>query len=132
MATRLDYPFQVRPLTDEEGGGYLIEFPDLPGCLSDGETIEAAIANGADALRSWIETARELGDPVPPPRPSDNAYSGRWNMRVPRSLHRRLAERAKAEGVSLNTLAVTLLADAVTLLAEGLGRRGRDDDQRAA
>jgi hypothetical protein len=43
-----------------------------------------------------------------------------------------LAERAKAEGVSLNTLAVTLLADAVTLLAEGLGRRGRDDDQRAA
>jgi predicted RNase H-like HicB family nuclease len=74
MATKLDYPFQVRPLTDEEGGGYLIEFPDLPGCLSDGETIEAAIANGADALRSWIETARELGDPVPPPRPSDNAY----------------------------------------------------------
>jgi len=53
MATRLDYPFQVRPLTEEEGGGYLIEFPDLPGCLSDGATIEEAIANGADALRSW-------------------------------------------------------------------------------
>jgi antitoxin HicB len=46
-------------------------------------------------------------------------------MRVPKSLHRRLAERAKAEGVSLNTLAITLLA-------EGLGRRGRDSDQRAA
>jgi antitoxin HicB len=86
MATRLDDPFQVRPLTDEAGGGYLIEFPDLPGCLSDGETIEAAIANGADALRSWIETAREFGDAVPPPsRPSDDAYSGRWNMRVPQS-----------------------------------------------
>ncbi|MGH6900811.1 MAG: toxin-antitoxin system HicB family antitoxin [Geminicoccaceae bacterium] len=126
MATRLDYPFQVRPLADEEGGGYLIEFPDLPGCLSDGATIEAALASGADALRSWIATAWEFGDPVPPPScPSDDAYSGRWNMRVPRSLHRRLAERAKAEGVSLNTLAVTLLA-------EGLGARGRDDDQRAA
>ena len=67
MTTRLDYPFQVRPLADVEGGGYLIEFPDLPGCLSDGETIEEAIASGADALRSWIETARECGDPVPPP-----------------------------------------------------------------
>jgi len=66
MATRFDYPFQVRPLT-EEGGGYLIEFPDLPGCLSDGETIEEAIANGADALRSWIGTARAAGDPIPPP-----------------------------------------------------------------
>jgi antitoxin HicB len=126
MATRLDYPFQVRPLPEEEGGGYLIEFTDLPGCLSDGETIEEAVTNGADAVRSWVETAREFGDPVPPPsRPSDDAYSGRWNMRVPKSLHRRLAERAKAEGVSLNTLAITLLA-------EGLGRRGRDSDQRAA
>jgi antitoxin HicB len=112
MATRLDYPFQVRPLTDEEGGGYLIEFRDLPGCLSDGETIEDAIRNGPDAVRSWIETAREFGDPVPPPsRASDEAYSGHWNMRVPKSLPRRLAERAKAAGVSLNTLAVTLLAE---------------------
>lgn len=67
MATGLDYPFTVRPLTAEEGGGYLIEFPDLPSCLSDGATIEEAIANGADALRSWIETARELDDPIPPP-----------------------------------------------------------------
>jgi antitoxin HicB len=126
MTTGLDYPFQVRPLPEEDGGGYLIEFPDLPGCLSDGATIEEAIANGADALWSWIATAREFGDPVPPPsQSSDEAYSGRWNMRAPKSLHRRLAERAKAEGVSLNTLAVTLLA-------EGLGRRGRDDGQRAA
>jgi antitoxin HicB len=124
MTTSLDYPFQIRPLPEEDGGGYLIEFPDLPGCLSDGATIEEAIANGADALRSWIATAREFGDPVPlPSQPSDEAYSGRWNMRVPKSLHRRLAERAKAEGVSLNTLAVTLLA-------EGLGRRA--DEQRAA
>jgi len=126
MANNLDYPFQVRPLTEEEGGGYLIEFPDLPGCLSDGATIEEAIANGADALQSWIATAREFGDPIPPPsRPSDDAYSGRWNMRVPKSLHRRLAERAKAEGVSLNTLAITLLA-------EGLGRGTRDNGQRTA
>jgi antitoxin HicB len=105
MATRVEYPFQVRPLTPEEGGGYLIEFPDLPGCMSDGETIEEAIANGEDALRSWLATATEFGDAIAPPsRPSDEAYSGRWNMRVPKSLHRRLAERAKAERVSLTRL----------------------------
>jgi antitoxin HicB len=126
MVTELNYPFRVRPLGDGEGGGYLVEFPDLPGCISDGATVEEAIANGADALRSWIATAEEFGDPVPAPsRPEDEPYSGRWNLRVPKSLHRRLAERAKAEGVSLNTLTVSLLA-------ESLGRRGRDDDRRAA
>jgi antitoxin HicB len=47
-----EYRFTVRPLTGDEGGGHLIEFPDLPGCMSDGETIEEAIANGEDAKRS--------------------------------------------------------------------------------
>jgi antitoxin HicB len=125
MATELDYPFRIRRLVDDEGRGYLIEFPDLPGCISDGATIDEAIAHGADALASWIATAKEFGDTVPPPSlPLDEAYSGRWNLRVPKSLHRRLAERAKAEGVSLNTLTVTLLA-------EGLGRRARDEQEAA-
>ena len=112
MATKLEYPFVVRPLEDDEGGGYLLEFPDLPGCMADGDSPEEAIREGKDALHSWLETHRELGRIVPsPPR-----YSGNWRMRTPKSLHRRLAERAKAEGVSLNTLAVSLLA-------EGLGAR---------
>ena len=46
----------------EEGGGYLIEFPDLPGCMSDGETIEETIENGKDAVACWIETAKRYGD----------------------------------------------------------------------
>lgn len=127
MEPRLEeYPFTVRPLIKEEGGGYLCEFPDVPHCMGDGETVEEAIRDGRDALWSCLETLRELGRPIPPPsRPKDEeAYSGRWNMRVPRSLHRRLAERARVEGVSLNTLAVTLLA-------EGLARRERDDERRA-
>ncbi|MEX0814402.1 MAG: type II toxin-antitoxin system HicB family antitoxin [Dongiaceae bacterium] len=114
-AKRIDYPFVVRPLSAEEGGGYLVEYPDLPGCMSDGETIDEAIRNGADAMREWIAAMKEAGRPVPPPSRPER-YSGKWPMRVPRSLHRRLAERAKAEGVSLNTLAVTLMA-------EGIGER---------
>jgi hypothetical protein len=61
--------------------------------------MEAAIASGADALRSWIRTAKEVCDPVPPPSvPSADAYGGRWSMRVPRSLHRRLTPAGGASG----------------------------------
>ena len=113
----LEYPFTVRPLAEADGGGWLVEFPDLPGCLADGATPEEALHEAADAVRSWIETARRHGDAIPAPSGSYlAAWSGKWVVRTPKSMHRRLSERAKAEGVSLNTLAVTLMA-------EGLGRR---------
>ncbi len=54
-----DYPFTIRPLSKEEGSGYLIEFPDLPGCMSDGETIEEALKNGYDSVFSWINAFRD-------------------------------------------------------------------------
>lgn len=62
-----EYPFTVRPLTADEGSGYLIEFPNLPGCMSAGETIDEAIRNGEDAKRDWIAAMKEAGRPVPPP-----------------------------------------------------------------
>jgi len=110
------FAFTVRPLSKDEGGGFLCEFPDVPGVLGDGETVEAAIADGRKALRAAVAALKELGHPVPKPAMA----SGQWRMRAPRSLHQRLSSRAKREGVSLNTLAVTLIA-------EGLGRReGKD------
>ncbi len=109
------YPFQVRPLTVDEGGGYLMEFPDVPGCMSDGETPEEAIVHGRDALKSALLTMTEFGDPIPLPG-SFTRSSGQWRQRVPKSLHARLAARAGREGVSLNLLVTTLIA-------EGLGRR---------
>lgn len=122
--TDLDYPFTVRPLADDEGGGWLVEFPDLPGCMADGPTPELAVQEAADAVRSWIETAKAHGDPVPPPSSAGHAsYSGRWVIRTPRSLHRRLAERARQEGVSLNMLAVAMLA-------QGMGERANDGPER--
>jgi len=118
----IEYRFTVRPLSEEEGGGWLVEYPDLPGCMSDGETIDEAIANAEDAKRCWIAAMKEAGRLIPPPsaEPAEG-YSGKWQLRAPKSLHRRLAERAKREGVSLNTLAVTLLA-------EGLGERSAHGD----
>ena len=67
MVKRLDYPFEIRPLTVEEGGGFLISYPDFSDCLSDGETVEEALANGKDALKATMATlkARDLPVPVP-------------------------------------------------------------------
>jgi antitoxin HicB len=62
------YPFTIRPLSEEEGGGYLIEFPGVPGCISDGETPEEAIRNGRDALKACLATMREFGASLPPRR----------------------------------------------------------------
>lgn len=109
----LNYPFEIRPLPEEEGGGFLISFPDLPGCISDGSTPEEAIKNGYDALQSWLETAKEFGDPIPAPGESS---SGKFIARIPKSLHTRLAARARQEGVSMNALVISYLA-------EGLGRQ---------
>ena len=66
----LGYPPKISILPTEEGVGYLIEFPDLPGCISDGDTIDDAIANGKDAILCWIETAKQYGDVIPQPQPS--------------------------------------------------------------
>jgi len=65
--TKLDYPVLIEPLTPEDGGGFLATVPDLPGCMSDGETPEEALLNVRDAIAEWIEEARALGWPIPPP-----------------------------------------------------------------
>ena len=112
--TTPEYPFEayahiVSPLAAEEGGGYLITFPDLPGCMSDGETEAEAIVNGRDAFLAWVSARYDAKKPVP-------SVSGRFVTRLPKSIHAKLAERAKTEGVSLNTLVLALIA-------EGLGRK---------
>jgi predicted RNase H-like HicB family nuclease len=65
--TRLEYAVVVAPLSREDGGGFSATVPDLPGCMSDGETPEEALANVRDAISAWIEAAEELGHPVPRP-----------------------------------------------------------------
>jgi antitoxin HicB len=69
----LEYPFEITPLLKAEGGGYVIRFPDLPGCISDGETPEEALENGADALEGWLETRRKLGLTIPMPGSNESA-----------------------------------------------------------
>lgn len=63
----LNYEIKLRKLLEEEGGGWLAEIPLLPGCMSDGNTVEEAIVNLNNAKKSWIETSMELGRKIPEP-----------------------------------------------------------------
>lgn len=103
------YAFDVAPLATEDGGGFLITWPDLPGCMSDGDTVDEAIENGRDAFQAWMLACTEDGREIP--APESGGTSGRFVQRVPKSLHARLAARAKVEGVSMNTLVATMLAE---------------------
>jgi len=95
----LDYPFTVRPDTDD--GGYIVEFPDLRYCVGTGDTREEAIKDAIAAKNEWINAAFENGIPIPEPS-SKEEYSGRVTLRIPKSLHRKVIEAAKKEGVSAN------------------------------
>jgi len=108
----LRYPITLEP--DEEGG-YFASIADIPGCITEGETIDAALENLEVARTLWIETAYSFDDVIPLPA-SNNKYSGKFLLRVPPYLHQKLANSAQREGVSLNQYLVSLLSgrDAVS------------------
>jgi antitoxin HicB len=108
-----DYPLLVRPLSDDDGGGYLATVPDLPWVMGDGESPEEAVRDVRKAMAAVFAVMRAEGETIPLPSPIDDRYSGKWVQRVPKSLHRALAERARIEGVSLNTLVTTILSGGI-------------------
>ena len=101
-----DYPINIAPVPADEGGGYMISFPDLPGCIADGQTLDEAITKARDAFKAWVMAEQEDQGQVPIPK----TYGGQFVQRIPKSLHQQLAKRAEIEGVSLNQLATTFLA----------------------
>jgi len=104
-----DYAINVSPVPLDEGGGYMVSMPDLPGCIADGQTIEEAVTEARDAFSAWVMAELEDKGSLPVPK----TYSGQFVQRIPKSLHRQLAKRAETEGVSLNQLTTTLLAQGV-------------------
>jgi antitoxin HicB len=114
METTVEYypglPYTIEMISEPEGG-WFVTVKELPGCMSQGETPDEAIEMIREAMRGWIEVALEDGDPIPEPRDLDD-YSGKFVVRVPKSLHRDLVERAADEGVSLNQFVNVALARA--------------------
>ena len=112
MASMSEYPFEVRPLSATEGGGFLIRYTDFKDCVSDGDTLEETLANGRAALADTVAALVSMGLPVPAANQGGVA-SGKFLARVPKTLHAQLVLRARSEGVSLNTLVLTFLAQSV-------------------
>jgi antitoxin HicB len=97
----------------EEDGGYIAIAPDLPGCSAFGVSEVEALSELSRAMMAWIEAMKAAGNAIPSPSvPVDAEFSGRLLLRLPKSLHGRLAQRAALEGVSLNQFIVTLLSGA--------------------
>ena len=101
--------YKMEIIEDQDEGGFVISYPDLPGCITCGETIESAMQNAKDAKREWIRAALEEGIEIYEPDSLEN-YSGQFKLRIPRSLHRSLAEHSQREGISMNQYCVYLLS----------------------
>ncbi len=105
----LSLPYRLEVIPDTEEGGYTACYPELPGCVTCGETAEKAVHGALDAKRAWLEAALEDGAEIAEPS-SEEAYSGQFKLRMPKSLHKALAEHSKREGISMNQYCVYLLA----------------------
>ncbi|MCL2633786.1 MAG: type II toxin-antitoxin system HicB family antitoxin [Oscillospiraceae bacterium] len=106
---KLKYPFV---LEQDEDGSYFIEYPDLPGCMTCGATIEEVLKLGDDAKKSWIVSALRDGDFVPEPKIAVD-YPDNFKLRLPKTLYRQLSANASAEGVSMNQYCLYLLSGGV-------------------
>lgn len=108
----LPYTIEVVHDNDEENPGWAARVVELPGCITQGDTFEELGEMVKDAIRGWIEVALKDGINIPEPR-SQEEYSGKFVIRIPKSLHCELAETAARENVSLNAFVSTVLGKAV-------------------
>lgn len=106
----LPYNYIIKPVNDESGFYFYSHVLEFDGCQSTGETFEEAYKNLRDAMKGWIETKLENGFPIPLPIGYQN-YSGKFIVRIPKSLHYRLSIEAEKEGVSLNQYALYKLSN---------------------
>ena len=106
------YPLEI--FWSEEDKGFIAEARDLPGCSAWGATEANAAREAQRAIAAWLEAARSAGREIPKPSVTEplDRYSGKFIVRVPRTVHARLARKAKQEGVSLNQLVSSVLSQA--------------------
>lgn len=105
----MELPYRMEVIPDKEEGGYAVTFPELPGCMTCGATLESAVSNAEDAKKEWLLAALEEGQEIPVPD-GLNGYSGQFKLRIPKSLHRQLSEQSKREGISMNQYCLYLLS----------------------
>lgn len=104
-------PYRLEIIPDPVEGGFGARFPELPGCITCADTIEALYQNAMDAKRAWLQAALEDGFKIAEPEaePDASDFSGQFKLRMPKSLHRSLSLHAKQEGISMNQYCLYLL-----------------------
>lgn len=106
----IDLPYTIVIIPDEDN--FFIKIKELKGCISQGNTIEEAYELIKDAMISWLEVAIEEGDEIPLPESMrELKYSGKLSLRMPKSLHKKIATSAKIEGVSINSYVISCLSE---------------------
>ena len=103
----MDLPYKIEIVPDTEEGGFVISYPELPGCISQGDTLDEALVNIEDAKENWLMVALEE---FPKKIPEPKLYSGQFRLRIPKILHKQLAEEAEQNGVSMNQYCTMILA----------------------
>ena len=106
---KLPYNYIVQPIEDESGSYFYARVLELDGCQSTGETFEKAYESLQDAMEGWIKAKIDGGFEVPLPVGYEN-FSGKFVVRIPKSLHYKLSIEAEQEGVSLNQYALYKLS----------------------
>ena len=105
----LPYNYIIQPINDESGNYYYAKILELDGCQSTGETFEEAYKNIREAMQGWIEAKLEGGFDIPLPIGYEN-FSGKFVVRIPKTLHYKLTVEAREEGISLNQYAIYKLS----------------------
>lgn len=125
-----NYKFNVYPLSEEDGGGFYAEVPELPGCIASAETLEETMILLKEAIESWVDVSKEKGKKIPDVTyydVNDSLPSGRFGVRISRTSHKKLLEIAKEENISLNALVSKYLEQMLAvrtidaIIAEKLG-----------
>lgn len=118
----------ARILMPNETDELSAEILEFPGCYAIGDSPDEALANLEDVAKAWIEIELERGHEIPPPS-ANHGFSGRFALRLPRSLHRLATRMAKRDGTSLNQFLVSAIAARVG--AEDLYNRIADKISRS-
>lgn len=106
---KLPYTRLVQEITDESGHYFYGRILELDGCQSTSDTLDGLYKSLNEAMEGYLEVKLENNLPIPIPELSNN-YSGKFVVRLPKSLHQKLAIEAAKEGISLNQLALYKLA----------------------
>ena len=104
--------YEIKIIPDSESGYFAVRFPDFPGVITGGYSLKEALKNGQEALELTIDTMKKHKLALPKPK---TRFSGQFNVRVPKDLHRELVSKAEEEGVSLNALVTYLLSQSIKM-----------------